>query len=323
MVTFRRRLAILAVLLGLLSLGEPPAGILGSHGYDGFRWDFQPRSVAFAQGLIPAVFWSVQGGGNHLNRDSRVVVGEYLDENDANESTLFVRKTTGYVTIHVSGGASNQFTAIGTRNDREADGSGVSQVGIGMIAFGSASGGTSYGFSTNDLVGFFSEGPQVQGLILGTGQQAPTGNGFLALGVENQDGSQELRALYRSTYKTLTDATTTTFATLNMATGTLASGRFDWTVYMVASGAHQQRNGTAWYNCYNRVSNTEVCQISNAVNLPNLESGSLTVTFTIDASLASNQIAFRVNADTDATPLLLAVQVAFYPMAGAGTWTLP
>lgn len=357
------RLVLLAAAIGVLWLLAPEPPRVGTHGADGYRWDFHPTAHAQVA-LSPARFVGstfsassfilrdssgtdtyTMTGGNHtasitdtvvaaatntsftLSAGHRVfgertVIGTYLDENDANESMLLVRKTTGYVAIHGSGGASNQFTAIGTRNDLEADGSGVSQSGVGMIAYGSAIGGTLYGMSRNNLAALLLEGPQATNLVIGTGGQ--TNVGSVIIGTEDANGEYP-KAYFYNGAKDLTDGSPVEFVEIGIPTNSVMGVTIDYNFYAVSVSGLQNVVGTLWVTAVN-LAGTETCTIGNTagvdlIGIAAVSSGTLTGSFACTVGL-TDVVRVSVNANTSyASTAIFQMRWTGWKMVGLGTFT--
>jgi hypothetical protein len=260
--------------------------------------------------------------GGHWNFPDRLTIGEYLDENDANESTLLIRKTTGYVAIHGSGGASDMFTAIGTRNDLEADGSGVSQSGIGMLAYGSAIGGTLYGQSRNNLVALLSEGPQNTGLVIGTGGQG--GTGPVTIGTEDANGEYPKAFFYHGA-KALTDGSAVEFVEIGIPSNSVTGGTIDYFFYAVSVSGLQSVSGTLWFTAVN-LAGTETCTVGNTagvdlIGIAAVSSGTLSGSFACVVGL-TDVIRISLNANTSfASTAIFEVRWTGYKLAGFGKFT--
>lgn len=246
-----------------------------------------------------------------------LVVGTFAAETAGSATAeLRVINASAPCEIHTEHGTSTGYSGFGARNDLLQNGSGVTRAGVALVAHGSASASTLFGRSAASVASLLSAGADGNGLCIGAG----TSGKPLWFGTLNQDGTAECKAYFRASYKTLTDASTTSFMKLTVPAGAVAAGKFDWAVYCIAAAAHQIRSGTAWYNVFNRTGTETVQIINTVVNLANLESGTLTVTFS-SINTGTNEIEFQINADTSLTPVLLAAQFTFYPVAGAGTFT--
>lgn len=231
---------------------------------------------------------------------------------------LRVGNLTAPCEIHTEGGSPTGYSGVGARNDRLQDpNTGVTLSGAAMVVYGSASPSTYWGRPVADVAVFTSAGALGKGAAFGSGSPGKP----VWMGTANQDGAHEAKLLMRASYKTLVDGVTASFAKLKLPVGGIAAGSFDYAVYCVTAGAYQIRSGKCSWNAFNRTG-AEVPVFNAAVlDLPNLESGTLAVTFSFVTS-GANEIEFAVNANSSLTPLLLALQVTHFPVAGAGEWDI-
>lgn len=254
------------------------------------------------------------GGSSNIISSPAFVGPAFFAETVGGATAEFrVGNLTAPVECHTEGGGAAGYSGFGARNDLLQNGSGTTRAGATLVAYGSAAANTFFGIPAANGALLASAGADGTGLIIGSG----TSGKPISIGTFNQDGAQELKGYFRGNYKLLSDNVDTGIMRIAIALNTFLAGKLDWTVYCIAAGAMQIRSGTCWYNAFNR--GTETSQVSNAVNLANLESGTLAVTFSLVDS-GTNQMDLKVLADTSLTPIILAIQYTLWPIAGAGVY---